>query len=242
MGPESTMMSTNDTFKFIRLEKLKDDGTNWVTYRERVTNTMTHKGLRRHFMGTMRKPATMTEKKTGEFYKTGDQSQKPLSDTEVEAMEKATDEYQQKEASVREVIYETISQSMFLQIKNEPTAAKVWSKLVSIMQEKGDLIQVSILTKLQTMICLEDNDIRAHLAKMNELKEQLEGMGAPVSDPSFAAMIRKSLPASYRPLLQTLSATARVNKKTLTSDQIISAIHEEADKLIVQKEAFFFLA
>ena len=51
-------------------------------------------------MGTTRKPATMTEKKTGEFYKTGDQSQKPLSDTEVEAMEKATDKYQQKEVSV----------------------------------------------------------------------------------------------------------------------------------------------
>ena len=147
-------------------------------------------------MGTMRKPGTMTEK-DGEFYKTGDKSQKLLSETEIKAMEKATDEYEQKEASVREVIYETISQSMFLQVKNEPTAAKVWSKLVSIMQEKGDLIQVSILTKLQTMICLEDDDIRAHLAKMNELKEQLEGMGTPVSDPSFAAMIPKSLPASY---------------------------------------------
>jgi hypothetical protein len=230
------MMSPNDTFKFIRLEKLKDDGTNWVTYRERVTNTMTHKGLRRHFMGTMRKPGTMTEK-DGDFYKTGDKGQKVLSEMEIEAMEKAMDEYEQKEASVREVIYETISQSMFLQIKNEPTAAKVWSKLMSIMQEKGDLIQVSILTKLQTTICLDDDDVRAHLAKMQELKEQLEGMGAPVSDPSFAAMIRKSLPASYRPLLQTLSATARVNNKTLTSDQMISAIHEEADELVVQKEA-----
>jgi len=181
MGPESTMMSPNDTFKFIRLEKLKDDGTNWVTYRERVTNTMTHKGLRRHFMGTMRKPGTMTEK-DGDFYKTGDKGQKVLSEMEIEAMEKAMDEYEQKEASVREVI-----------------AAKVWSKLMSIMQEKGDLIQVSILTKLQTTICFDDDDVRAHLAKMQELKEQLEGMGAPVSDPSFAAMIRKSLPASYRP-------------------------------------------
>ena len=86
---------------------------------------------------------------------------------------------------------------MFLQIKNEPTAAKVWSKLMSIMQEKGDLIQVSILMKLQTMICLKDDDICTHLAKMNELKEQLNGMGAPVSNPSFATMIQKSLPASY---------------------------------------------
>ena len=69
------------------------------------------------------------------------------------------DEYKQKEASVREVIYKTISQSMFLQIKNEQTSAQVWSKLVSIMQEKGDLIQVSILMKMQTTTCLEDKDV-----------------------------------------------------------------------------------
>ncbi len=195
MGPESTIMSTSDTFKFIKLEKLKDDGTNWIEdikKKDRVA----------------------------------------LTDKEAEDMEEALDEYERKEASVREVIYETISQSMFLQIKNEPTASKLWSKLVSIMQEKGDLIQVSILTKLQTMICLADDDVRAHLGKMKELKEQLEGMGAPVSDPSFAAMIRKSLPPCYRPLLQTLSAAARINNKTLTSDQIITSVHEDTKKLM----------
>ncbi|KAM6497566.1 hypothetical protein JOM56_008039 [Amanita muscaria] len=56
MGPESTIMSGNDTIKFIRLQKLKDDGTNWVTYRERVMNMLTHKGLHRHVTGTVRKP------------------------------------------------------------------------------------------------------------------------------------------------------------------------------------------
>ncbi|PFH45276.1 hypothetical protein AMATHDRAFT_161207, partial [Amanita thiersii Skay4041] len=87
-------------------------------------------------------------------------------------------------------IYETISQSTFLQIKNEATAAAVWSRLVSIMQDKGDLIQVNLLTKLQNMICLEDNDIYLHLAKMFKLKEQLlDNMKAPVSDQSFGAMI-----------------------------------------------------
>jgi len=113
----------------------------------------------------------------------------PLNDDKLKTIEKAMDQYEQKEASVREIIYKTISQSTFLQVKNELTAAKVWLKLVSIMQDKGNLIQVSILAKLQTMICLEDEDVRAHLLKMTELKEQLEGMSTPVSDPSFTAMI-----------------------------------------------------
>ena len=71
---------------------------------------------------------------------------------------------------------------------------------------------------------------------MSELKEQLDGMGASISDSSFAAMIWKSLPPSYCPLLQTLSASAWVNGKTLTCDQIISAVHEEADELKVHKD------
>ena len=234
MGPGESIMSATDALKLLKLPKLKDDGTNWITYRERIINTLTHKGLKRHVTGTARKPAEI-EFKDGKAYKKG--STDELTPTKLTALEKEQDEYEQKEASVREVFYETIGQSLFLQVKNEETAAKVWEKLVSIMEKKGDLIQVSILSKLQTMVCLEDDDVRAHLANMSELKEQLEGMGAPISDPSFAAMIRKSLPASFRSLLQTLSATARVNKKILTSDEIIAAIHEEADEQKVHKEA-----
>jgi hypothetical protein len=234
MGPESTTMSATDAIKLLKLPKLKDDGSNWITYRERITNTLTHKGLKRHVLGTARTP-TEIEIKSNKVYKKG--GTKELTSTEIEAIEKAFDEFEQKEASVREVIYETIGQSLFLQVKNEASAAKVWTKLVSIMEKKGDLIQVSLLAKMQNKICLEDDDVRAHLATMSELKEQLEGMGAPMSDQSFAAMIRKSLPASYRSLLQTLSATARVNQKILTSDQIIAAVHEEADEQKVHKEA-----
>ncbi|PFH44887.1 hypothetical protein AMATHDRAFT_106212, partial [Amanita thiersii Skay4041] len=71
---------------------------------------------------------------------------------------------------------------------------------------------------------------------MVKLKEQLDGMKAPVSDQSFGAMIQKSLPQSYRPLLQTLSAASHLTKKVMTSSEIIAAIHEEADKLKVQKD------
>ena len=234
MGPGESIMSATDTLKLLKLPKLKDDGTNWITYRERIINTLTHKGLKRHVTGTARKPAEV-EFKDNKAYEKGTTSE--LTPTMLTTLEKEQDEYEQKQASVREVIYETIGQSLFLQVKNEDTAAKVWDKLVLIMEKKGDLIQVSVLSKLQTMVCLEDDDVRAHLANMSELKEQLEGMGAPISDTSFAAMIRKSLPTSFRSLLQTLSTTARVNKKILTSDEIIAAIHEEADEQKVHKEA-----
>jgi hypothetical protein len=159
MGPESTTMSATDAIKLLKLPKLKDDGSNWITYRERIMNTLTHKGLKRHVSGTARKP-TEIEIKSNKVYRKGGTIE--LTSTQIEEIEKEVDNFEQKEASVREVIYETIGQSLFLQVKNEASAAEVWSKLVSIMEKKGDLIQVSLLAKMQNKICLEDDNVLSH--------------------------------------------------------------------------------
>jgi hypothetical protein len=194
MGPatDSIMSTSSTSLKIVNLEKLKDDGSNWITYKERVLNTLTHKGLRRHVNGSVRKPddlqwrnktATVAEG----FYKPD--GTKPLSEDEIEEHEKKIDEYEQKQASVREVIYETISRSIFLRIKNEKTAAEVWKALSKINEDKGSLIQVDTLTKLQNLVCSDDGDIHKHISSMIELKEKLAGMGHDIDDNTFSAMI-----------------------------------------------------
>jgi hypothetical protein len=103
------------------------------------------KRLRRHITGTARKPDEIKEHSDGKFYAviTPSPTTPPttlvaLSDTDIEAYETKMDEYLQKEALVRDVLYETVSKSTFLQIKNEPTAALVWKKLVSINESGPD--------------------------------------------------------------------------------------------------------
>ncbi|KAF8059277.1 hypothetical protein FPV67DRAFT_1426522, partial [Lyophyllum atratum] len=126
MGPEQTFdISTSK----VTLPKLSSDGSNWSTYKDRVMNTLTSKKLRRHVTGTARKPAELHEQ-SGAFFRAG--SLAPLSDEELEKHEDAMDEWLQKEAQVREVIYGTVDQSTFIQVKNETTAAAVWKKLASI--------------------------------------------------------------------------------------------------------------
>jgi hypothetical protein len=84
-----------------------------------------------------------------------------------------------------------------MQIKNEPTAAKCWTALTLIFEDKGELTKLDTLTKLQNMVCLETEDVHKHLTKMSEMREELAGMGSPMTDPDFAMNIRRSLPPSY---------------------------------------------
>lgn len=102
--------------------------------------------------------------KSGKWYKPN--STTALSDAEVEKHEDEQDAYDQKEAQVRELIYETISNSLFLQIKGETSAAGVWKKLTEICEKQGSLVASDTLTQLQLLRFNpeDDDDIEKHTA------------------------------------------------------------------------------
>ncbi|KAJ6583694.1 hypothetical protein B0H10DRAFT_1962092 [Mycena sp. CBHHK59/15] len=61
----------------------------------------------------------------------------PLSDTELEEHEDKVDECLQKQAQVREIIYETITKATFMRIKVQPTPQLMLQQLVYIFEGKG---------------------------------------------------------------------------------------------------------
>ena len=60
----------------------------------------------------------------GSFYKPN--SLAPLTDEEVETHEDSLDAYDQMQAAVYKVIYQTVDKTTFLQVKNEVDAAAMW--------------------------------------------------------------------------------------------------------------------
>ncbi|KAJ7861093.1 hypothetical protein B0H14DRAFT_2225140, partial [Mycena olivaceomarginata] len=110
---------SSSSLKFTKLPKLKDDGSNWGTYKDLVWNALIAKGLRRHVVGTARAPPEL-ESRDGEFFLPPRLA--PLSEAELEEHENKLDEYLQKQAQVRQVIYETVSESTFMRIKSQPNA------------------------------------------------------------------------------------------------------------------------
>ncbi|KAF8804226.1 hypothetical protein BYT27DRAFT_7039524, partial [Phlegmacium glaucopus] len=131
MGPDdvSKMNSMSNTGQGLTIPKLQPNGSNWTTYAERVMNYLTSKGLKRHVTGTARKPIELVAR-AGAYYRPS--SLIPLSDDEIQKHETEQDEYEQRQAAVREVIYRSIDSSTFIQVKNEPNATSVWKKIVSI--------------------------------------------------------------------------------------------------------------
>lgn len=149
MGPatESSMSSTSQ-LKITRLPKLRDDGANWGNYKDLALNTIIAKGLRRHAIGTAKEP-TKLEARDGEWFLPHRLS--PLSDDELEEHEDKVDEYLQKQAQVREIIYQSVSEATFMRIKNAPTAQLMLQQLVSIFESKGEMVQIDTLTRLQNL-------------------------------------------------------------------------------------------
>ena len=235
MGPAdiSDMTSTSTTNQGLTIPKLKPDGSNWTTYSERVMNYLTSKGLKRHVLGTARKPVDL-EERGGKHYKPD--SLTPLKDDEIEKHETEQDEYEQKQASVREVIYRTIDNSTFLQVKSEKDAAAVWKKVVSIHADKGSMYETNLLTQLQNTRYIEGESMREHLAKMIEIKERLAEMSCQISDESFVSYIRTSLSLvqNFRSLISTLTAAAHESGKKLTSTNLIWHLNEEANSIALE--------
>ena len=169
----------------------------------------------------------------GEYYLPG--KIQALTDDEVEAMQVKEDEYLQKEASVREILYETVSETTFMQIKNHPTSAACWAALAVQFEDKGEMTKLDTLTKLQNARCSETDNVRVHIGNMSQLKEELAGMGAPVTDMEFATNLRRSLPPSFRPLLRSVDTVNKISAKQMTSYQLIQLICEEADLRLTEK-------
>jgi len=231
MGQHDVSTSDNTTIKITQLPKLASDGENWLTYHEWVLNTATARRLRRHLVGTALQPSPLIEE-AGKFY-LSDTAVTPLTDEALEEHETSVDTWEQKEAQVRELIYNTVDSSSFLQIKGEKTVAALWKKLTSIHGNKGAQFEEYLLGKLQMACYAENKDMRTHLTTMNTLHERLSEIGSPISDVQFNAYIRTSLSLTtrYQPLLTTLSTTARQTKTTLSSDDLIWHLVEEANTI-----------
>ncbi|KAF9257638.1 hypothetical protein L218DRAFT_811859, partial [Marasmius fiardii PR-910] len=132
---------SSSTLKLVhRLPTFLEDGGNWSSYKSRIENHAISKGLRRHLVGMAKRPKFEIEMgDDGKWYKVGD-TLLALSDEVAEKTEDEWEDYYKKEAQTREFIYETVPQSIFIQIRDLPSAAAVWKKITSICEDRGSLI------------------------------------------------------------------------------------------------------
>ena len=164
MGPaDISDMSSTTNKEILNLPKLQSDSTNWATYQEQIINYLALKGLKKDVLDTVCQLIKL-KKHGGDYYKP--HSLAILTNEELEKCEKEEEAYEQKQAAIWEVIYQTVDKSMFLQVKNEITAAAVWKKVILIHADKGSMYETNLLMQLQTIWYMENGYMQEHLTNM----------------------------------------------------------------------------
>jgi len=227
MSPVSIMDTTlpSTTSSLFNVLKLAEDGSNWITYMERTLTAIGARGLMWYTDGRAIKltPFLIDEKTKAVTKPDGLMP----TQAEINELDKKIDDYYQKNSLIKQQVFSTITDRLLLHVQNLHKASEIWAEICQIHEGKTELVQIDLCWCMQETRCEEGGDVKAHFTELLRLRVSLAGMGASIADTDFHAIILGSLPESYRPLLSSISAAAKITKTPLTSNELITIITEE---------------
>jgi hypothetical protein len=227
----------------MKVPRLEAGGTNWVVYKDRFIWSVDARGLLEHVDGSEREPVCpvkprMVPRKDSEGRDTRDFVQAAYTPDEergIKEWKAELKEWKRGEAIVKQQIAATISDSLFMKIRDRGTALEIWEALQNNFQNKSRMVAVDLRRRLQQEQCAEKGDVRAHFAKIRTMREDLAAMGHPPGDDEFYAIILGSLPYSFEPFISALNATSSVLGTVLSPDELMNAFTDEYDRRSLSK-------
>ena len=241
-------LSSNSDSTNLAIPKLRDDGSNWSDYEPRIRKAMGSKALWRHVEGTAVAPKPFTVKDG--VYLLAD-LKTPATDEQIEAKESRIIEFERQEYLAQHILLSTTSTRLGAKIKDMTSAEDMWKVVKDDATKKSTLYLLDAEEQLQSMKLNDDEDSKSHLMElkqhfqtMMQRRDNLITMGSTMSDTRFNIIIMSSLPDSYRPTLQTITAAERASKLSGSSsqtqqmkpDDLIAFIIEEAQHRVISDE------
>ena len=239
-------LTPNNNSTTLAVPKLRDDGSNWADYEPRMRKAMGSRGLWRHVEGvaTVPKPYVVAD------------GVPVLADGKTAAMEEQLEskeakiiEYEKWEYLAQHIILSMTSVCLGAKIKDLDTAEAMWKLVKSDATSKSTLYLLNAKDQLNSMKQQDNEDTKTHLAELKQhfqtmlqRHDNLVQMGLTISDTRFNIIIMSSLPESYQPTLQMITAAKRTSGlgggKTLSMkhDDLIAFILEEAQHRVINDE------
>ena len=138
----------------------------------------------------------------------------PATEEQIESKESRIADFERKEYLAQHVILSTTLTRLGVKIKSLKSAKEMWDIVVMDATTKSTLYILDAEDQLSSMKLANNNDpkehmleLKQHLQTMLQRHENLLKMGSEISETRFNAMIMSSLPESYRPTLQTITAS-----------------------------------
>ena len=208
---------------FARIPKLESDGSNWVIFKDRFLYAAAAASLKDHIDGTASAPVAPVGSST-----------KPLPEDVMAEYEAALAKWNIDEAIIRQAIASIIPDSLFLEVRKQATALAMWDAVKNQREKKSRMVTVDLRRKLQAEKCTEQGDVRAHLNKLQVMREDLASMGGSIADEDFTSIVLGSIPPSYDTYIAAISATSTLLNQTLSPTSLIDAIRDEADRRTIK--------
>ena len=243
----SALSLNNSDSMTLAIPKLRDDGSNWSDYEPRIQRAMGSKGLWRHVEGTAIAPQPYVLVAGVPVLLDG---KMPAMEEQVEAKETKIMDYDKREYLAQHVILSTTSTRLSTKIKKLKSAHEMWDVVKADATTKSTLYLLDAEDQLTSMKLADNDDPKSHLAKvkqhfqlMTECHDNLIKMGSTISDTRYNTIIMSSLPESYRPTLQTITAAEHTStvlgtssSKKMKADNLIAFIIEEAQHRLINDE------
>lgn len=191
------------------MPNLAADGSNWATYRGRMA-WMLGGDLADHLTN----------------------AEVPKSGAGAETV--TTTRWERDDAIVQQYIAASIPDDVFAVVQKGTSAKDYWHNLEARFEIKSRRIRGEVQRKLYNQKCRNNNDVRAHLARLFSLWDQLFGAGGFISDNDFSHLILDSLPDSYDTIISSIKIAALFAEKerNLTPYVIETLITSEYEKNI----------
>ena len=158
-------------------------------------------------------------------------------------------EFEKKEYLAQDIILSTTSIHLGAKIKDLDMAKAMWKIVKADTTTKSTLYMLDAEDQLSTMKINDNKDTKTHLTELKahfQLMVQCQDnpvqMGSTISKTRFNTIIMSSLPKSYCPSLQTITAAERVNKLSggqsqgMKTNDLIVFLTKEAQHWVINEQ------
>lgn len=211
------LTTTTSTTLSSTLPKLTSDWSNWVIWKTRMQIFLGAKKFASHLDNSTPPPQP---KPVAEGAKAED----------FEKYEKANEkfiEWIQADTEAKHYIISTIPDYLRFKTINCKTVKDLWQAICTEHECKAKMCKMKMLRQIHSERCTDIDDVRAHLAKMLCLREELAATGESLDEANFTNVIMNSLPESYGNVTSIVHTIAVINDRVPTTQQLVAVIEAE---------------
>ncbi|KAF7368162.1 Transcription factor [Mycena venus] len=205
MASDLTLNST--TGKVVTtIPKLLEGGTNWVSYKERMTaHLLGQPGFRKHLMGRAKEP--QKPEKLGE---NPSKAEIEAYEIKVDAYEDLMDEWLQKQAAIMNILIASWPEEIHQRLIGVRPASALWNALCERFENQGVLAKTDLLLELTETRCTSEDpeDALKTIERLIRKRNEYILAGGTLTDDVYAAILTKAMPKKQRPVVQTAITTA----------------------------------